>query len=376
MTRLKIMTVVGTRPEVIRLSRLIPKLDELTNHILVHTGQNFDHNLNQVFFEELGLRDPDSALGVDTSTVANSLAGVLIGVEKQLLEHRPDAVMILGDTNSAISAVVAERLGIPVYHMEAGNRSFDKNVPEELNRRLVDHISSFNLPYNSYAKTNLLAEGIHPRGIFVTGSPIREIVEYYANQIEGSEALQNLGLEPKEYFLASFHRQENVDDSVRLDRIVRALELLTSRWNVPVIVSTHPRTRSKLASSGSMASSMIRFMDPFGFFAYSKLQKNALCVLSDSGSISEESAIMNFPAVSLRDSIERPESIDYGSTVLASTDPDAIMRNVSLALTRNDPIGTLPDGYEVTDFSERVLNVLFSTVEQHAFWNGLRPTGL
>ena len=376
MTQLKIMTVVGTRPEVIRLSRLIPKLDELTNHILVHTGQNFDHNLNQVFFEELGLREPDCTLGVDTSTLANSLAGVLIGVERQMLEHRPDAVMILGDTNSAIAAVVAERLGVPVYHMEAGNRSFDKNVPEELNRRLVDHISSFNLPYNSYAKANLLAEGIHPRGIFVTGSPIGEIVEYYANQIEGSQALQRLDLQPGEYFLASFHRQENVDDPVRLDRIVRALESLTAKWNMPVIVSTHPRTQSKLAASGSMTASTIRFMDPFGFFAYSKLQKNAFCVLSDSGSISEESAIMNFPAVSLRDSIERPESIDFGSTVLASTDPDAIVRNVSLALSRKDSLGALPDGYEVKDFSNRVLNVLFSTVEQHEFWNGLRTADL
>lgn len=372
MTSLKVLTVVGTRPELIRLSRLIPKLDEQTDHVLVHTGQNFDRQLNQVFFDDLNLRTPDHYLNVDTSSVGKSIGEVIEKFETVLLDERPRAVMVLGDTNSAFAAVIAERHGIPVYHMEAGNRSFDRNVPEELNRKLVDHVSSFNLPYTEYAKHNLLAEGIHPRTIFKTGSPIGEVFAHYRQSIERSAILERLDLEADSYFLASIHRQENVDSIERLQQVIESLEAVASAWKLPVLVSTHPRTRSRLDSLGQHVSPLLKFHEPFGYLDYNKLQLNARCVISDSGSISEEAAIMHFRAVSFRDSIERPESLDSASMVLAGTKRKSLLRSVEYVLSRADSSSDLPNGYEVVNFSERVMNVLFSTIEQHEFWSGLR----
>jgi UDP-N-acetylglucosamine 2-epimerase (non-hydrolysing) len=315
--RQTVVTVVGTRPEIIRLSRVIPALDKNFNHILVHTGQNHDPMLSGIFFEELEIRRPDVYLDVDTSSLGSVLGQTLQKIEKVLLEHSPDAVLILGDTNSAISAIIAKRLHIPVYHMEAGNRSFDENVPEETNRRLVDHVSDFNLPYTEHARRNLLAEGIHPRRLMVSGSPMREVLDFYMPKIKASTILEKLELSPGKYFLVSAHRQENVDSKERLQNLVDSLKRVNEKWGIPVLVSTHPRTRRQLeAVLGYDKTEGIIFHEPFGFIDYNQLQMNAFCVLSDSGTISEESVILGFPAITIRDSMERPEALEFGGIVM------------------------------------------------------------
>lgn len=369
MKKLKVVTVVGTRPEIIRLSALIPKLDRFTNHLLVHTGQNSDPNLNDVFFQDLELRSPDYYLNVDTSSMGSVMGDTIKKSEELLKRELPDAVMILGDTNSSIAAVVAERMHIPVYHMEAGNRSFDANVPEELNRRMIDHISSFNLPYNDYSLRNLLGEGIHPRRISKTGSPIPEIVDKFREKIMAREILGQLGLDSQKYILVSVHRQENVDVPHRLDAILRALSEIQRHFNLPVLVSTHPRTRARLDFESRSSAEGITFHQPFGYLDYNNLQMNAFCVISDSGTISEESAILEFPAVSIRDSIERPEALETGSIILTGLKVESLVRSVELATA--GPSTSMPEGYETLDFSERVIRFLFSTASLNAQWAGL-----
>jgi UDP-N-acetylglucosamine 2-epimerase len=369
--KLKVVTIVGTRPEIIRLSMLIPKLDEHTDHIFVHTGQNSDPKLNQVFFDDLGLRQPDHFLNVDTSSMGSVMGDTLRKSEEIFLREKPDAVMILGDTNSAIAAVVAERMHIPVYHMEAGNRSFDNNVPEELNRKMVDHVASFNLPYNDYSMRNLLNEGIHPRRIQKTGSPIAEIYQHYKSQIESSKILDDLSLKPKSYFLVSAHRQENVDLPERLELILNCLRALRNEWGLPILVSTHPRTRFRLELSKHKDLEGITFHEPFGYLDYNRLQMSAFCVVSDSGTISEESSIAGFAAVALRDSIERPEALETGSTVLSGLDESNLISSVRL-VTSSLLVPLTPEGYEVTDFSERVLKFMVSTALKHHSWAGIR----
>jgi UDP-N-acetyl-L-fucosamine synthase len=365
--KLKVVTIVGTRPEIIRLSRLIPKLDEYTDHVLVHTGQNYDRQLNEVFFEELEIRKPDYYLNVDTTSFGTVMGDTLKKSEEVFLKEKPDAVMILGDTNSAIAAVVAERMHIPVYHMEAGNRSFDSNVPEELNRKMVDHVATFNLPYNDYSMRNLLNEGIHPRFIHKTGSPIREIYQYYKNKIAASDVLQRLALKKREYFLVSLHRQENVDSPARLRLALDSLIAVRDEWNLPILVSTHPRTRKRLEAIASDSLPGFNFHEPFGYLDYNKLQLDAKCVISDSGTISEESAIMGFPAVTLRDSMERPEAIEAGTMLLAPvalTSPELIryvLENIS---------DSIPEGYEGANFSQRVTSFLLSTSRVSSAWLG------
>jgi UDP-N-acetylglucosamine 2-epimerase len=368
--KLKVVTIVGTRPEIIRLSRLIPKLDQFTDHILVHTGQNYDPKLNDVFFEDLQLRQPDYFLNVEASSMGTVMGETLRKAEKVFLEVKPDAVMILGDTNSAIAAVVAERMQIPVYHMEAGNRSFDNNVPEELNRRMVDHVSTFNLPYNDYSMRNLLAEGIHPRFIHKTGSPMLEIFNHYKSRIESSSVLSDLNLSPKGYFLVSIHRQENVDFPDRLEQVLKALAAIRDEWNLPIMVSTHPRTRKKLEELPNADIEGITFHEPFGYLDYNQLQLQAKCVISDSGTISEESSIMKFPAVTLRDSMERPEGLEAGTLSIASLKSSQLLNQIKLAQEsrRSD---RLPEGYEQSEFSDNVLNFLLSTCELAATWRGL-----
>ena len=370
MKKLKVVTIVGTRPEIIRLSRLIPKLDEYTDHILVHTGQNSDRQLNEVFFEDLELRQPDYYLNVDTSSMGSVMGDTLKKAEEVFLKEKPDAVMILGDTNSAIAAVVAERMHIPVYHMEAGNRSFDANVPEELNRKMVDHVATFNLPYNDYSMRNLLAEGIHPRFIHKTGSPIREIYEYYKPKIEASKILDDLGLKPKGYFLVSIHRQENVDSPDRLKLVLESLEAVRDEYGLPLMVSTHPRTRKRLEALSSTNLPGITFHEPFGYLDYNKLQIDAKCVISDSGTISEESSIIDFTAVTVRDSMERPEAFDAGSLVLTGLDPENLVRSISFAMNKEP--SQIPEGYESSAFSDKVLGFFLSTVNQHRNWKNLR----
>jgi UDP-N-acetylglucosamine 2-epimerase (non-hydrolysing) len=371
MKKLRVVTIVGTRPEIIRLSRLIPKLDEYTDHILVHTGQNSDRQLNEVFFEDLDLRSPDYYLNVDTSSMGSVMGDVLRKSEEVFIKEKPDAVMILGDTNSAIAAVVAERMHIPVYHMEAGNRSFDANVPEELNRKMVDHVATFNLPYNDYSMRNLLAEGIHPRFIQKTGSPIREIYSHFKGKIHASRIIEDLNLTPGDYFLASIHRQENVDSPKRLNLILQSLERLRDEFGLPVLVSTHPRTRKRLEQLSKTTLPGITFHEPFGYLDYNKLQTAARCVVSDSGTVSEESAIIGFPAVSLRDSIERPEALDSGSILNPGIEPDAVARAVWLA-TEEQSVSALPSGYEEENFSHKVLYFLHSTADLSKPWKGIR----
>lgn len=371
MSKLKVVTIVGTRPELIRLSRLIPKLDQYTDHILVHTGQNDDPKLNQIFFDELEIRKPDYFLEVETSSMGAVMADTIRKSEEVLLKEKPDAVMILGDTNSAVAAIVAERMHIPVYHMEAGNRSFDANVPEELNRKLIDHIASFNLPYSEHALRNLLAEGLHPRRICVTGSPILEIYNHYKDKIEASIILEDLSLTPENYFLVSVHRQENVDSPERLKLVLDCLVAVRDSWNLPVLVSTHPRTKKRLQEIGSEKVQGVNFHEPFGYFDYNQLQKNAKCVISDSGTVSEESAIIGFPAVSFRDSMERPESLDSGSVVLSGLNPGNLLDSIGIVTTSRSKLEA-PIAYQNSDFSERVLRFLYSTVRQNKPWSGVR----
>jgi len=369
--KLKVVTIVGTRPEIIRLSRLIPKLDEYTDHIFVHTGQNSDPKLNEVFFEDLELRHPDYFLNVDTSSMASVMGDTLKKAEEVFLKEKPDAVMILGDTNSSTAAIVAERMHIPVYHMEAGNRSFDNNVPEELNRKIVDHVASFNLPYNDYSMRNLLAEGIHPRFIQKTGSPIREIYEHYKDKIAASTAVEDLGLTANGYFLVSVHRQENVDLPERLERVLDCLVAVRDHWTLPVLVSTHPRTRVRLEALNRSGLEGITFHEPFGYLDYNKLQLDAKVVISDSGTISEESSIAGFKAVSLRDSIERPEALESGSMMITGLDPMTLISSLKMELS-NESTSSTPEGYSPVDVSDRVLKFLFSTASKHKSWKNLR----
>lgn len=369
----KVVTIVGTRPEIIRLACVIKRFDKTFDHVLVHTGQNYDHHLNQVFFDDLGLRAPDHYLDVDTTSLGTVLGETLIKTEAVLKQERPDAVLVLGDTNSCLSLVMAKRMRIPTYHMEAGNRCFDENVPEETNRRIVDHTADFNLAYTEHARRNLLAEGLHPRRIIVTGSPMREVLETYRHRIEASTVLDQLGLEPKQYFLVSAHREENVDAPERLSMVLDCLVAVWDEWKLPLIVSTHPRTRKRLEVLGrDLGTADVRWLEPFGFHDYNKLQLQSACVLSDSGTISEESSILGFPAVTLRESIERSEALDAGAIITTGLTSSALKGAIHAAT--NQPPCNLPSGYEVADTSSRTIKFILSTHHVQNMWAGIRPT--
>ena len=370
---MKVMTVVGTRPEIIRLAAVMRRLDDTpgVEHVLVHTGQNWDHRLNGIFFEEMGLRMPDHVLDVDVSSLGATLGDILRKTEGVLAAEQPDAFLVLGDTNSALSLIMAKRVKIPTYHMEAGNRCFDANVPEETNRRLVDHTADFNLAYTEHARRNLLGEGLHPRRVLVTGSPMREVLDLYREQIDASDALTEMGVTPREYFLVSAHREENVDHPQRLGELVAALNAVAQRWGFPVLVSTHPRTRKRLEAGEFDVDPLVRFHPPFGFLDYNKLQFEAACVLSDSGTIAEESTILGFPAVTLRGAIERPEALDTGAITMVDVSPETVVAGIEFAIQRGrNP--EAPADYRVTNTSERVVNFILSTVPQHKQWSGLR----
>ncbi|RGE19783.1 non-hydrolyzing UDP-N-acetylglucosamine 2-epimerase [Leucobacter sp. wl10] len=369
--RLKVMTVVGTRPEIIRLSATIKLLDQHTDHVLVHTGQNYDYELNEVFFEDLGLRRPDHFLEADTSSLGAALGSILTKTESVLREERPDAFLVLGDTNSCISAVIAKRMKIPVFHMEAGNRSFDENVPEETNRRLVDHVSDYNLVYTEHARRNLLAEGIHPSRILLTGSPMREVLEQNREQIDASDVLDRQGLTPQGYFLVSLHREENVDNPERLAAAIESLQALRAEYGLPVLVSTHPRTRKRLESLDDDAKEGIVFHPPFGFHDYIKLQQEAKIVLSDSGTISEESSILGFPAVTMRDFIERPEALDAGAIITTGIEPIRVIAATQVVLKESERRAT-PAEYLIDDAAHRVVGFVYSAAASHYQRLGLR----
>ncbi|WP_433532409.1 non-hydrolyzing UDP-N-acetylglucosamine 2-epimerase [Micromonospora sp. CA-263727] len=371
----RVMTVVGTRPEIIRLARVIDTLDRTVEHTLVHTGQNWDPALSDIFFAELDVRPPDRYLRADTRSLGSLLGAVLVGTETAIAELRPDALLVLGDTNSAISALMARRMKVPVYHMEAGNRCFDLNVPEETNRRLVDHVADFNLVYSEHARRNLLAEGLHPRRILHTGSPMREVLDHYRPQIDQSTVLARLELESGGYFVVSAHREENVDNPDRLRRLLDCLCAVRDEWGLPLLVSTHPRTRKRLESLAVDGTQLeaIAFHEPFGFFDYVTLQRHARCTLSDSGTVSEEAAILGFPAVTLRESIERPEALDSGSIVMTGLDPAGVVEAVRVVVAQV-AAGSVacPLDYQVPDTSRRVVDFILSTVRRHHDWAGIR----
>ena len=374
--RLRVMTVLGTRPEIVRLSRVMAAFDDEFDHVLVHTGQNADPQLSDVFFTDLALRPPDRYLGVDTSTLGRSLGGILIGVESALDEYEPDVMMVLGDTNSSLSALMAKRRHVPVYHMEAGNRSFDANVPEEVNRHVVDHIADFNLVYTEHARRNLLAEGLHPRTVALSGSPMAEVLHHYRDGIEKSRVLDQLELTPGGYLVVSAHRQENVDDPSRLRQFVRILEALHGHYGIPLVLSTHPRTRARLEEHdvGQLPGTIAHA--PFGFLDYVQLQQNARCVLSDSGTISEESSILGFPAVTLRNAIERPEALEAGSIISTDLEPDVVVSAVDMAVRQcsDGRRPTIPPGYEILNCSVRVVHFIRSTAHVAHEWSGVRSS--
>jgi UDP-N-acetylglucosamine 2-epimerase len=373
---MKVMTIVGTRPEIIRLSATMKLLDRTVNHVLVHTGQNYDYTLNGVFFDEMGLRSPDRFLNVDTSSLGTALGGILIGAEKVIQEEKPDAVLVLGDTNSCIAALMARRLKVPVYHMEAGNRCFDQNVPEETNRKVVDHVSDFNLVYTEHARRNLLREGLEPRRILKTGSPMREVLLEALPHIGDSDIVSRRSLVPGHYIVVSAHREENVDKLERLSSLLDCLEAVRKETGLKIVVSTHPRTRKRLESYGRDVDG-VEYWDPLGFFDYLRLQRDAYVVLSDSGTISEEASILGFPAVTMRDSIERPESLDSAHIVMSGLDPvDCVeaVRFVTQRAPRALPAGApeLPEDYEIADCSRRAVSFILSTAHRHHQWAGIR----
>lgn len=376
---IKVVTILGTRPEIIRLSRVMARLEIYCEHILVHTGQNYDYELNEVFFSDLGVRQPDHFLGVDTSSLGATVGGILVETEKVLASENPDAVLILGDTNSAIAAYIARRMKIPVYHMEAGNRCFDRNVPEETNRKMVDHISDFNLVYTEHARRNLIAEGLHARRIYITGSPMREVLEHYRSEIESSNVLEKLKLKPREYLLVSMHREENVDNPENLTELVHALNRLAEAHDCPIIVSTHPRTRKRLDALVKLKKDdRISWMKPFGFHDYNYLQMAAKCVISDSGTIAEESSMLDFPAVTPRFSIERPEAMDTGAIIACGYTADNIVRAVQIVIMQHNESAEkesesfVPNDYRITNTSQRVVNLIVGTAKLSNQWDGIR----
>jgi UDP-N-acetylglucosamine 2-epimerase (non-hydrolysing) len=373
-SKLKVLTVVGTRPEIIRLSRVMSLLDEHVNHIIAHTGQNYDYELNEIFYKDLDLRKPDFFLNVDVSSLEASVGDIIRKSGELLRREKPDALLVLGDTNSCLSAYMAKRLHIPVFHMEAGNRCFDFNVPEEINRRVIDHIADFNLVYTEHARRHLISEGLPHRRIYLTGSPMCEVLNYYRPKIDGSGILDTLKLEKGLYFVVSVHREENVDNPGNLEKILLILNRLAGDYKVPVIVSTHPRTRKRMeAVENTNMDPQIRFLKPFGFTDYVHLQMNALCTVSDSGTISEESAILNFPAISLRNSMERPEAQDTGTIILTGFNQEVVMNSIEIVIAEHNIIRSkqLPVDYQVPDTSWRVLKLIQGNSNLSNIWHGI-----
>jgi len=362
MRKLRLMTVLGTRPEIIRLSQVIKCADRYFDHILVHTGQNYDYTLNQVFFEELGIRKPDHYLDSAGSDLGETMGNIISSSYRLMASEKPDAVLILGDTNSALSAISAKRLKIPIFHMEAGNRCWDWNVSEMINRKIVDHISDINLPYTEHSRRYLLSEGIDGKTIFVTGSPMKEVLTKYRESIEASDVLEKLGLEKRGYILVSAHREENIDIEDNFLELMNAINHMAERYDMPVIYSTHPRSRKTIEKRGFVFDSRVKSLEPFGYFAYNKLQENAFCVLSDSGTLSEESAMMGFPAVLIRTSTERPEVLDKGSVVIGGIKPDDVEQAVELAVAmfeNGEPYVESPD-YADENVSVKVIKLIQS----------------
>ena len=364
MERLKVITVVGTRPEIIRLSRVLAELDKskAIDHILVHTGQNYDYELNQIFFDDLSLRKPDYFLEAAGSNASETIGNILIKIDPILEKVKPDAFLVLGDTNSCLCAIPAKKRKIPIFHMEAGNRCFDQRVPEETNRKIVDHISDINLTYSSIAREYLLREGLPPDQVIKTGSPMYEVINYFKTKIENSDILKRLKLEKHKFFVVSAHREENISNNKNFTGLIDSLNQIAEKYKFPIIVSTHPRTRNMLNDKKFKSHELIRFMKPLGFSDYNALQMNAMAVLSDSGTISEESSILNFPALNIREAHERPEAMEEASVMMVGLSPDRILQSLEEVLTqsRNERNFRLVSDYSIPNVSSKVVRIILS----------------
>lgn len=360
---MKVMTVVGTRPEIIRLSRVLARLDETTDHVLVHTGQNYDYELNQVFFDDLGIRKPDRFLDAAAAGAASTIGNIISAVDAVLEAEKPEALLVLGDTNSCLSVIPAKRRRIPIFHMEAGNRCFDQRVPEETNRRIVDHVADINLTYSDIAREYLLREGLPPDRIIKTGSPMFEVLNHYLPAIERSDVLRRLELDENRYFVVSAHREENIEDGRSFSRLVETLQRLAETYRLPVIVSTHPRTRNRIEAEGVAFDPAVRLLKPLGFHDYVRLQMSALAVLSDSGTITEESSILNFPALNIREAHERPEGMEEASVMMVGLNADRVLQALSLLESqgRGDRRTLRPVAdYGMPNVSEKVVRIIHS----------------
>ncbi|MEL1229471.1 MAG: UDP-N-acetylglucosamine 2-epimerase (non-hydrolyzing) [Candidatus Neomarinimicrobiota bacterium] len=366
MKKLKVLTVVGTRPEIIRLSRVMSVLDEYCEHIIVHTGQNYDYELNQIFFDDLELRKPDYFLNAAGSSAAETIGNVIITIDKLLSEENPDAMLVLGDTNSCLSVIPAKRRKIPTFHMEAGNRCFDMRVPEEINRKIVDHTADINLTYSSIAREYLLREGLSPDTIIKTGSPMFEVLSHYQSKIDSSNILTDLDIEAGQFFLVSAHREENIDSDLNFDKLVYTLNSIAEKYNLPIIVSTHPRTQKRIETSGSVLNEQIRLLKPLGFSDYNKLQLMAKATLSDSGTINEESSIMNFPALNIRETHERPEGMEEAAVMMVGLEYKRVMQGLKILekqSTSEKRILNQVSDYTIPNVSEKVVRIIHSYVD-------------
>lgn len=364
---LKIMTLVGTRPELIKMSRVIAELDEQVNHVLVHSGQNYDYELNQIFFDDLGIRKPDHFLGVTGDTAAKAIASVIEKADDVLMSEKPDALLLYGDTNTCLAVIAAKRRKVPVFHMEAGNRCFDQRVPEELNRKVLDHLSDINMVLTEHARRYLIAEGIRPETIIKTGSHMCEVLEYYMPQIEKSDVVKRMNLADKKFFVVSAHREENVDTPENLQNLIDTLNAVAQTYKMPVIVSTHPRTRKRLDLLQNVTfDPLICFSKPFGFFDYIKLQLGAACVMSDSGTITEEASLLNLPAITIRDAHERPEGMDFGTLVMSGIRKERVLEAIKVVMSQHgDGRARMPvvSDYQAGPVSKQVVRVVLSYVD-------------
>ena len=364
---MKVMTIVGTRPEIIKMSRVMAELEKFVDHVLVHTGQNYDYELNEIFFEELGVKKPDYFLDVAGKSVAYTIGNVISKSDDIFEIEKPDAVLLYGDTNSCLAVISAKRRKIPVFHFEAGNRCFDQRVPEELNRKVLDHLSDINFPLTEHARRYLLAEGIKPDTIIKPGSPMKEILNFYSEEIKASSVLTQLGLEKKEFFIVSAHREENIDSVENFNDLLDSLNAIAEKYKFPIIISTHPRTKIKLESlNRNNINPLIQFSKPLGFFDYNKMQQNAFCVISDSGTISEESSIMNFPAITIRQAHERPEGMDEGTLIMSGLKKDRIIQSIDIVTSQSsqaDRVTKIVYDYNVDNFSLKVVRTIISYVD-------------
>lgn len=361
---MKVMTILGTRPEIIKISRVISELEKFVDHVMVHTGQNYDYELNEIFFENLGLKRPDFFLNAAEDTLGKTIGSIISKSDEIIESEKPDAILLYGDTNSCLAVIPAKRKKIPVFHFEAGNRCFDQRVPEELNRKIVDHLSDINFPLTEHARRYLIAEGIKPETIIKAGSPMKEILNFHSNNIESSNVLERLNLKKNKFFIVSAHREENIDSEENFRNLLESLNAIANKYKLPVIISTHPRTRIKLENSKNQElNPLLQFLKPLGFFDYNKLQKNAFCVISDSGTITEECSIMNFPAITIRQAHERPEGMDEGTLIMTGLKKDRILQSIDIITSQfssKKRITSLVNDYDVDNFSVKIVRAIIS----------------